>query len=77
MKTYGSGCIDSHFLDLGVQTGSGAHPGSYPVGTGGSFPGGGYSDRGVKLTTYLHPALRLRIREVICLMKNRDNFTDR
>jgi hypothetical protein len=23
-----------------VQTGSGAHPASYPVGTGGSFPGG-------------------------------------
>jgi hypothetical protein len=23
-----------------VQTGSGAHPVSYPVGTGGSFPGG-------------------------------------
>jgi hypothetical protein len=25
---------------LCVQTGSGAHPASYPVGTGGSFPGG-------------------------------------
>jgi hypothetical protein len=23
-----------------VQTGSGAHPASYPMGTGGSFPGG-------------------------------------
>jgi hypothetical protein len=23
-----------------VQTGSGAHPTSYPMGTGGSFPGG-------------------------------------
>jgi hypothetical protein len=23
-----------------VQTGSGAHPASYPIGTGGSFPGG-------------------------------------
>jgi hypothetical protein len=23
-----------------IQTGSGAHPASYPVGTGGSFPGG-------------------------------------
>jgi hypothetical protein len=23
-----------------VQNGSGAHPASYPVGTGGSFPGG-------------------------------------
>jgi hypothetical protein len=26
-------------LDI-VQTGSGAHPASYPMGTGGSFPGG-------------------------------------
>jgi hypothetical protein len=25
---------------LCVQTGSGAHPASYPMGTGGSFPGG-------------------------------------
>jgi hypothetical protein len=25
---------------LYVQTGSGAHPASYPMGTGGSFPGG-------------------------------------
>jgi hypothetical protein len=24
----------------GVQTGSGAHPDSYPISTGGSFPGG-------------------------------------
>jgi hypothetical protein len=23
-----------------IQTGSGAHPASYPIGTGGSFPGG-------------------------------------
>jgi hypothetical protein len=23
-----------------IQTGSGAHPASYPMGTGGSFPGG-------------------------------------
>jgi hypothetical protein len=23
-----------------VQNGSGSHPGSYPMGTGGSFPGG-------------------------------------
>jgi hypothetical protein len=25
---------------LCVQTGSGAHPASYPIGTGGRFPGG-------------------------------------
>jgi hypothetical protein len=28
------------FLLHSVQTGSGAHPVSYPMGTGGSFPGG-------------------------------------
>jgi hypothetical protein len=34
-----------------VQTGSGAHPASYPVGTRDSLPGG--KGRGVKLTTRL------------------------
>jgi hypothetical protein len=28
------------FSNLGVQTGSGAHPASCPMGTGGSFPRG-------------------------------------
>jgi hypothetical protein len=28
------------YLPHSVQTGSGAHPASYPVGTGGDFPGG-------------------------------------
>jgi hypothetical protein len=37
-------------LLLSVQTGSRAHPASYPIGTGGSFPGG-KAARGVKLTT--------------------------
>jgi hypothetical protein len=27
-------------FSLCVRTGSGAHPASYPMGTGGSFPGG-------------------------------------
>jgi hypothetical protein len=36
-----------------VQTGSGAHPASYPLGTTGFFPGG-KSGRGVKLITELH-----------------------
>jgi hypothetical protein len=27
-------------LSQNVQTGSGAHPASYPMGTGGPFPGG-------------------------------------
>jgi hypothetical protein len=34
-----------------VQTGSGAHPASYPMGTGGSFPGG-EARPGVTLTTH-------------------------
>jgi hypothetical protein len=34
-----------------VQTGSGVHP-TYPMGTGGSFPGGKAAG-GVKLTTHL------------------------
>jgi hypothetical protein len=33
-RTIGTGGDDS------VQTGSGVHPTSYPMGTGGSFPGG-------------------------------------
>jgi hypothetical protein len=33
----GAGNVSLHHR---VQNGSGAHPASYPVGTGGSFPGG-------------------------------------
>jgi hypothetical protein len=33
---WGNGFFPLHI----VQTGSGAHPASYPVDTGGSFPGG-------------------------------------
>jgi hypothetical protein len=36
---------------LCVQTGSGAHPASCPIGTGGHFPGI-KRDRGVTLTTH-------------------------
>jgi hypothetical protein len=32
------------FLLHRVQTGPGAHPASYPMGTGGSFPGGKTAD---------------------------------
>jgi len=32
-------------LDHRVQNGSDAHPASYPMGTGGSFPGGKRSER--------------------------------
>jgi hypothetical protein len=43
-----------------IQTGSGACPASYPLGTWGSFPTG-KSGWGVKLTTNLHPVRKSRI----------------
>jgi hypothetical protein len=41
------------FSILSVQTGSGAHPASCTMGTGGPFPGV-KRDRGVTLTTHPH-----------------------
>jgi hypothetical protein len=41
---------------LCVQTGSGAHPASCKMGTGGSFPGA-WCERGVMLTTHSHLVL--------------------
>jgi hypothetical protein len=41
-----------------VQTGSGAHPASYPMGTGGLYPGA-KRGRGVTLTTHPHLVPRL------------------
>jgi hypothetical protein len=41
-----------------VQTSSGAHPASYPMGTRGSFPG-------MKLTTHIHLVPRSRLRGAI------------
>jgi hypothetical protein len=46
-----------------VQTGSGAHPASYPVGTWGFFPGG-KSGKDVKLTTHLHLLPKSRMVEL-------------
>jgi hypothetical protein len=43
-----------------IQTGSGAHPASYPMGTKGSFPEG-WSGLDVKQTTRLHPCRGQRI----------------
>jgi hypothetical protein len=41
---------------LSVQTGSGAHPASYPMGTGGPFPGGkARSGRDADHTPHLVP----------------------
>jgi hypothetical protein len=45
--------LNTTALFYSVQTNSGAHPASYPMGTWGSFPGG-LSSRNVKLTTHLH-----------------------
>jgi hypothetical protein len=45
------------------QTSSGAYPASYTKGTRGSFSGE-KSDRDVKLTTHLHPVLKLRMLEL-------------
>jgi hypothetical protein len=46
--------LDRHSPDLlhSVHFGFGAHPVSYPLGTGDYFPGG--DGRSVKLTTQLH-----------------------
>jgi hypothetical protein len=47
-----------------IQTGPGAHPASYPMGTRDSFPWA-EAARGVKLTTHLHLELRSRMRGAI------------
>jgi hypothetical protein len=47
-----------------VQTGSGAHPAFYTMGTRGPFSGD-KAPEGVKLTTHLHQMPRLRTREVL------------
>jgi hypothetical protein len=68
-----------------IQTGSGAYPASYPVGTGGSFPEG-KTARGVELTTHFHLVPRSRMRGAIpphshtsswrgAKLRHRDNFT--
>jgi hypothetical protein len=59
------------YLCHGVQTESRAHPASYPMCTGGSFPRR-QSGRGVKLTTHLYLVPRSRMLELylhspICL----------
>jgi hypothetical protein len=46
-----------------VQTGSEAHPASYPMGTRGSFPQA-LRGQGMKLTTYLHLVQWSRIVEL-------------
>jgi hypothetical protein len=50
--------VEGFSSSLCVQTGSGAHPASCPMGTGGSFPGG-KARPGMTLTTHLHLVPRL------------------
>jgi hypothetical protein len=44
--------VQGHVPGVQGSNCSGAHPTSYPMGTAGYFPGG-YSNRGIKLTTHL------------------------
>jgi hypothetical protein len=68
-----------------VQTGSGAHPASYPMGTGSSFPGGkavgawswpltSIQCRGQRMRGGI-PPLPQYVFMAWCLVKHRDNFT--
>jgi hypothetical protein len=52
-----------------VQTCSGDHPASYPMGTRGFFHRG-KSDRGVTLTTHLHLVPRSRMRGAVTPLTN-------
>jgi len=54
------------FLLQNIQTGSGAHPASYSLGTG--LPFWGLSAQGMMLTTRFHLAPRLRISGAIPLI---------
>jgi hypothetical protein len=53
----------SFYLLHSLQTGSGARPSSYPMDTGGSFPGGWYG-RFVTQTAHLHLVPRSRMVEL-------------
>jgi hypothetical protein len=52
--------VRDFYLMLSVQTGSGVHPGSYPMGTGVCFPWDTAASV-VKLTTHLPLVLRSRM----------------
>jgi hypothetical protein len=68
-----------------VQTGSGAHPASYPMGTRGSFPGGkAVSAWSWPMTSIYCRGQRMRgailplpqyVPMAWCLVEHRDNFT--
>jgi hypothetical protein len=52
-----------------VQTGSGAHPASYPLDTAGSFPGGKAA------SAWSYTSTPQYVLMTWCLVKHRDNFT--
>jgi hypothetical protein len=58
-----------------VQTSSGAHPASYPMGTGGPLPGV-KRGRGVMLTIHLHLVPRLRINEYYKCYRQLSQYSD-
>jgi hypothetical protein len=61
-----------------VQAGSGAHPASYPMSTGGHFPGdkvAGASSWPVK-NAWLYTSIPQYVLMMWCLAKHRDDFTD-
>jgi hypothetical protein len=57
----GRGNNGTFSLRYHVQTVSGAHPASYPMGNGGSFPG----DLGINLCNHFHLMSKLRTRGAI------------
>jgi hypothetical protein len=78
----GAGNFSLHYR---VENGSGAHPASYPMGTGGSFPGvkatGAWSwplssiyCRGQRMSGAIPPHPQYAFM-AWCLVKHRDNFT--
>jgi hypothetical protein len=56
-----------------VQTGSGAHPTTYPMGNRGLFPRN-YSGRGMRLTTHLQLVSRSRIRGATHLLPHTSSW---
>jgi len=67
LNLHGPENLKSHLANV-VQTGSGAHPASYPTGMG-YFPGG-KGGRGVKLATHIHLVLRSRMHGAITPFPN-------
>jgi hypothetical protein len=58
-----------------VQTGSGAHPASYPMGSGGSFPGVKW--QGLKLIIHIKLRLRSTNNNSVALVREQTILTER